>query len=225
MSQTAELERSSSDQSEYHLYKRISPAALASMLLGTLAFLSYTDYVMAVIPVGGVILGLLGLLVIRKNPNELTGKVYAWAGIALSLVLGISGVCYQAYTYFTEVPAGYTRISFSQLQPDSKEAPFPKFAETMNGENVFIKGFVLPGMDSSISGTFILVPDNRDCCFGTNNPKITDMIAVRLLHDRAMPYEQKQYSVTGKFLLRPRVVEKRNNSAEVLYQMEATDLK
>src|SRR5882757_9332515 len=55
---------------------------------------------------------------IRHEPERYSGRPMARIGLVLSLVLLVGGVSYGAYWYSTEVPDGYSRISFSTMKPD-----------------------------------------------------------------------------------------------------------
>ncbi|MDH7571461.1 MAG: hypothetical protein QHJ73_17945, partial [Armatimonadota bacterium] len=56
----------------------------------------------------------------RRGPGEesVVQNLLALAGLALSLVFLVVGVAYGGYIYATEVPDGYSRISFNTMRPD-----------------------------------------------------------------------------------------------------------
>jgi hypothetical protein len=128
-----------------------------------------------------VFFGWLALRTIRRRPQELIGGGLAKVGLALSLVCLLVGTSISVTVYLTEVPEGFERIGWSQLQPDKEhpELPVPPFAISMNEKPVFIKGYIYPSDRKSNLGRFVLVPDMGTCCFG-GSPELTDMIEVTL---------------------------------------------
>ena len=79
--------------------------------------------------------------------------------------------------YFTEVPEGYSRISFSTLYTKaSVRSPISPAVAQYDGEPVFVKGYIHPGVNGLGNITrFVLVGDSKTCCFG-GQLKPRDMI-------------------------------------------------
>ena len=98
----------------------------------------------------------------------------------------MSGPGWLTYDYLTEVPDGYERISYADLQPDPAQAGqvVPPSALELEGKKIFIKGYIYPGREKDGIRQFLLVRDQGDCCFG-GNPKITDRIQVTLVEPQA----------------------------------------
>ncbi|MCE9546269.1 MAG: DUF3299 domain-containing protein [Planctomycetia bacterium] len=166
----------------YEAYRALSSAAVASVLLALLGGLTLLTPWLGIIPLLGVLSGMLALRQIRLRASELAGRGLAWAGIGLSLVCLAAGWSYATYDYLTKVPPGYTEISYAQLQPEEgvRGQVVPPLAKELEGKRVFIEGYVFPG-SSKTRGIkqFLLVRDRGTCCFG-GNPKITDRVQVTL---------------------------------------------
>ncbi|HVC93928.1 MAG TPA: DUF3299 domain-containing protein [Pirellulales bacterium] len=180
-----ELERTQAAEvfDDYARYRALNTLAVVSGVLGLLSALAIFDWTLAIIPLVGIFTGFLALRRIRANPEDYTGELVALAGSLLSALFLVGGLTWQAYDHLTEVPEGYRRINYDLLQPTA-EAPYqvpPEQAQEFDGQKVFIKGYVYQPDKGEITGIkqFILVRDKGDCCFG-GNPKITDMIMVRL---------------------------------------------
>jgi hypothetical protein len=119
----------------------------------------------------------------------------------------VSSWAWMGYVYATEVPDGFTRISYDVLQPtpqpdEESQELIPASAEALEGQKVFIKGYmhpltILPASDRVRS--FVLVRDNGDCCFGAAQPKLTDMILVELTGNLRMQYRTRQVKLAGTF--------------------------
>ncbi|HEY2838868.1 MAG TPA: DUF4190 domain-containing protein [Pirellulales bacterium] len=205
--------RTSDDQSrageegfveDYTQYRALSVAAVASCALGALSVITFLSWAFAIIPLLGVVLGVLALVRIRRNQAELVGSRVAQSGIALSLLFCAAGVSYLTYDYLTEVPDGYRRLSYSRLQPDEEQPGqlFPPEIEGWNGERVFIKGYVYPTKNERGIKEFILCRDNGDCCFG-GQPKLTDRILVDLKGHLTYKYSTRMIRLAGTFRVEP----------------------
>jgi hypothetical protein len=181
-------------------YRALSTAAVASLVLGVLSILSLLDWWLALIPMAGVILGIVALRKIRKQPEEYTGRGAAIAGIALGVLFCVGGFGRLSYIHATEVPTGYERVDYSSLQPQPADPPnsIPPEAKALDGKKVFIKGYVYPGMRKDGITQFLLVRDQGTCCFG-GNPKITDRIQVALSDPKGFSFSGSLFKVAGTF--------------------------
>ena len=85
---------------------------------------------------------------ITRQSDQYVGSGLALVGLALSTFFLVTGIGYGAYVYATEVPPGYTRISFGTLKPDEVDQRggklIPAEIETLDGAKVFIKGYIRP---------------------------------------------------------------------------------
>src|SRR5262249_25532297 len=85
---------------------------------------------------------------IRREPDRYSGRTMARMGVVTSLLLLVVGVGYGGFVYATEVPDGYARISFGTMKPDELEERngqvVPTDVSSLEGKNVFIKGFIRP---------------------------------------------------------------------------------
>jgi hypothetical protein len=199
-------------------YRAVSRAAVVSTLLATVSFLLVATAIMsaslqagdavpmgfwgACFALGAAVFGVVATSTIRRFPSEYTGKRLAGVGLAGGLVLFAGGSGISSYTYVTEVPEGYTRIGFWELQPDPDQPlmPIPQKALELSGEKIFIKGYMHPGVSSSGKvNHFILVPDMGTCCFG-GQPKPTEMIEVRLRDSaQRVAYSTRKLKLAGTF--------------------------
>jgi len=178
---TATFEASSIAGEEESLqYRALHTGALIGLVLGILSvFVAITAVnslagclLVAPIPLVGIIVSLRALATIRRHPDQYTGQSLARIGLALSVVFLIGGVGYGGYVYATEVPEGYTRISFNTMKPDELQerggVVVPPDVASLNGKKVFIKGYIRPGSATTRTNIdrFLLVRDNNQCCFG-----------------------------------------------------------
>jgi hypothetical protein len=190
--------------SEPFEYRALSAAAVSSVTFGVLSLLALFDWWLVSIPVIGAAVSAYALWQIRRRPAELTGAPLAVAGLALSLLFFSGSVSRHAYIYATEVPEGYTRISFAQLEhaAGASSATIPEGAAALHGQQVFIKGYVYPTYKQHGIQRFLLVRDSGTCCFG-GNPPITDRVQVTLADPKGMTYQTGIHKIAGVFRVRP----------------------
>lgn len=145
---------------------------------------------------------------IRREPERYSGQGMARMGLALSLVLLVCGVGYGGYVYATEVPDGYSRISFGVMRPDDSQERggliVPPEVSALEGQKVFIKGYMRPAEFLTVK-EFLLVRDNQQCCFGAlSSVKYYDRIEVKLTGDRALTYSPSRiFQIGGTLHIEP----------------------
>jgi hypothetical protein len=197
---STELDTRQSIADDYQHYRALSTSAVASLIVGLLSSLAILDWMLIALPVVGIALSLFALVTVKRRSDELSGQGLARAGLVSSLVFVVAGPALLTYEYVTEVPDGYERISYAELQPDPAEPGqlVPPSALELEGKRIFIKGFVYPGREKDGIRQFLLVRDQGDCCFG-GNPKITDRIQVTLADPLRLTYQSRLHRVGGTF--------------------------
>ena len=220
-----ELDSPETTIESYEHYRALSTAAVASFIVGLLSVLALLDWILVAIPAIGVALSSFAWLKVKRHADELSGQGLASAGFAMSLLFLIAGPSRLTYVYFTEVPDGYERISYAELQPDDGQPGqvVPPSALSLDGKKIFIKGFVYPGQERFGIRKFLLVRDQGDCCFG-GNPKITDRIQVTLVEPLRLNYESRIHKVSGTFHVEPVQAAIDGAKGGVLYHLKADHL-
>lgn len=205
-------------------YRAISKAAVMSFVLAGLSLLALLFPTLLVLPLVGLLFGVVARRSIRRYPDELTGRITAMLGIVGCMLLLVGGLCLHTYIYFTEVPEGYTRISYAQLQP-TELAPgtdMPQLPEELDGKRVFIKGYVHPGVSSmGRIRKFILVPDMGTCCFGGQPKRLTDMIEVTLVNNKSIRYSTLKRKLAGTFHVKHQLHEVTGGLTGGFYELTA----
>ena len=210
---------------EYDHYRVLSVQAVASLIISIVSLPALFFAKLCFIPLTGMVLGIRAIRQIKSRPAELTGLGMARFGTILCALLGFGSIAIAATVYLTEVPDGYERISFVDLQPlDSQpDLPVPPFAIERDGKKVFIPGYVYPDDTKSELQRFVLVPDMGTCCFG-GQPKLTDMIEVTLKDPLRIKYSYKRRRLGG--VLKVDTTKKPVSGLDgVYYQLEADYLK
>jgi hypothetical protein len=203
---------------EFKPYRAVSRSAVLSFVFAlvaapfailTLVSLRYAygdgvnlGFWTAVISLFAIALGWAGLRSIRRYPNEYTGTWLARVGLLSGLVMLVLGVSLSCFTYATEVPDGYTRITLSDLQPDLDRPDIPVSPRSLelHGKPIFVKGYMHPGVEGMGNvNHFVLVFSYGECCFG-GQPKPTHMIEVRLPEDmKGLRYSRRTLKLAGTF--------------------------
>lgn len=192
-------------QPDYLNYRSLSVLAVITLMLAILSLPALLFPQLLILPLLGVIVGLCAVTRLRRRYEELTGGRMAWTGLLVSLLVLIGSAGYSGYVYATELPPGYLRISFDELQPDPAypQSPVPPTALQLNGQHVFVKGYVHPSVDRRQGiRQFVLVPDMKTCCFG-GQPKLTDMIEVTLRDPHRINFSYTRRRLGGTLKVTP----------------------
>ena len=185
-------------------YRAIGGAVVAAAVLALLSPLAFLDWWLAVVPVLGIVLGVVAWRDIAARPTELGGRRLAIAAIALSACTLVGGLVYQSFVYSQELPPGFQRANYAMLQPLPGDPPtaIPDSARELDGRDVLLKGYMYPGKQQQGIAQFLLVRDQGDCCFG-GNPKITDRVLVQMRDSKGIEFSPRLRKIAGRFAVRP----------------------
>ena len=200
-------------------YRAVSGVAIAATILALTSPLAFVDWWLAVVPVIGIVLGLVAVRDIARRPTELTGRPLAFAATALSAAMLVGGLGSLWRTYVAELPPGFERLNYAMLQPLEGDPPdaVPDSARALDGRDVLLKGYMYPGKQQQGIRQFLLVRDQGDCCFG-GNPKITDRVLVTLADPDGIPFSPRLTKIAGRFHVRRMGTSALDGG--VLYQLE-----
>ncbi len=198
------------DDEEYEgpvSYRTVNPFAVTSLALGVLSFLTMFSWFLFFIPIIAIVCGWIALGQMTRRPGQYTGNKLAIVGILSAVALWTCGAAYVVFVAGAEVPIGYTRVTFTQMQPnpDNKGEVVPQdildlqFDETaMEKKRIFIKGYLYPGRQTIGLRQFMLVPSQSHCKFCSSLLKSTQMISVKLEGDLQINYRTQLVHVGGK---------------------------
>ncbi|TWU57797.1 DUF3299 domain-containing protein [Rubripirellula reticaptiva] len=225
---SAELQMSSVvDETSDFPYRAISRSAIVSTIL---AIFAAPGLLAAFLPLLGLsVVGMAAALVslrsISRFPDEFSGKGLAMTGLMLNALLLVGGSAMHTYIYLTEVPEGYTRVQFYDLQQDSDGPDRPtEKAIAIHNQDVFLKGYIHPSSGSGLLKHFILVPDLGTCCFG-GQPKSSDMIEITLGGGQSTKAGLTKKKLAGKFLVTPSAQQVTDFDNNVFYRMRVDQVK
>jgi len=208
-------------------YRAVSRMAVASIVMFPIAMLGLlqTFAPLLIFAVFGLICAVLALRSIARWPDEYSGRSLALIGAALSAVLLVGGSGWHAYVYATEVPEGYQRVSFYDFQQPQTAPDVPsERALAVDGEDIFIKGYIHPSSGSGLLRRFILVPDLGTCCFG-GQPRSTDMIEVTLTKGQKVRSGLTKRKLAGKFTINPYAQKTADFDNQIFYQLRVDQIR
>lgn len=183
--------------------QRYSKSAIAALVLGILSLLSFVDMALIILSIFPFMLGIYSWLNIRRYPKEFKGAWIAVAAIALGPVASGGALAVDAIRLQAEIPEGYRYSSWSDLQPgEDSAAIIPPLAQELNGQKVYVRGYVYPSKKRNGLKKFVLVRDRGTCCFG-GQPKLTDMIVVDLKNEQSINYSLWLRGIGGTWNLKP----------------------
>jgi hypothetical protein len=222
---SVELQRGTDEApNDFSQYRALSTLAVMSLVVGLLSSLALLDWVWLPIAVAGVLLGAHAWRKVNSRRDELSGAGLAKTGLVLSALCLVGGPARLSYEYKHEVPDGYARISYDELQPNPAVPGelVPPSAKALDEKKVFIKGYVYyTGQQKDGIESFLLVRDQGDCCFG-GNPKISDRIQVRLVDPLRLTYSTRLHKVAGVMHVKPQAATELKGG--VYYYLEADHL-
>ena len=215
------------DDDAYEAYKSLSKMAVGSLLAMLVGLTGLMFPALLGFAALGIVFGILAWRSLRRYPDELTGRPAAALGLVGSVAVLVGGSILHSYVYMTEVPDGYARITFADLQPKttSSRSDQPDLPTDLDGKRIFVKGYVHPGVASTGEiKKFILVPDMGTCCFG-GQPKLTDMIEVTIRNAPGVRYSQFKRRLGGVFHVTNRLKPVTGGLQGGLYELEADYVK
>jgi hypothetical protein len=183
-------------------YQAIHGLGVLSLVLGVLSVLSVLAWVWGLIPAAGIVVGWIALRRIGRSPEETTGAGFAKWGVSLSAAFWVTGAGWLTYVSYTQAPPGYQPISFADLQvppgspPETQVSPE---AEKLDGERIYIRGYMVPGRQQSGITRFFLSDDPGVCSFCAPKPKITQLVEVIFINDTEAEFTTHLVGIGGKF--------------------------
>lgn len=204
-------------------YRTVPVIAVVGLVISLLSAMSVFIWLALPLCVVGLIVSTLSLFVIRRNRDIYSGTLVALSGMLLSSAFLASGISYQIYTYQTEVPEGFARIRFGDDISDKGFVVKNNFSTVhpdvaaLDGKKIFVKGYIYQTGKMRDIGSFLLVKDNGDCCFG-GDPAITDRMGVLMAPGKEITYKAGKVGVAGTFRLNQNFA---NGEREPLYILDA----
>lgn len=210
------------DPAMYEQYRSISSLAVTSLLLSLISLVMVLAIVLAPVAIVGIVLGICAVHSIRKNRETLTGTKMAIAGIVISVFALVAGTSRYVYDEYLSLPEGYEVVAFGLLQTQPNQPlgqPVPDSALELDGKQVLLRGYVYPHAQKTGLTRFVMVPDFDTCCFG-GQPKLTDMVEVRLTDPLTVDFSFSRRKIGGTLRVHPDL-KKIEDLTGVFYELEA----
>jgi len=191
-------------------YRAISTLAVIALVLGLASLVSLPMWLafevplLAATPVAGLIVGVLAARRIRRFQHELTGLRLVTIGRVLCVFsLLVGGVVYTT-VFVMEVPEGCRRVSFYQLgpDPDHPERPFSQEVLELDGQRVFLKGYLFQVRQSLNIKQFVLTPMHVTSSL-ERQPTMNERVHVKLGDGLRIKNEPRKFAVAGTLHVSP----------------------
>ena len=205
------------------LYQAINPLSVGSVIVGLLSALSFLHWGFLFLPVVGILLGIAGMVNLFRVEGARVGIYLSSTGIALSILLGGGLYALSVYRYYHVTPAGYTAIDYNLLESKDPNKPFPDAAFELEGQRVFIRGYMYPSRQQTSLSHFVMSRDNGVCAYCLPNPKLTDQVFVELADGREAAYTTHLIGVGGVFSMK--LEDPKKKYGGVIYHIEADYLR
>jgi hypothetical protein len=225
--ESAEISFHSYDEAIDFPYRAVSRAAVVSVLMIPIGLLGLLQSFvpMLIFSAVGIVCAAIALRAISRWPDEYSGRPLALAAAAINALVLLGGTANHAYVYATEVPDGYRRVSFYEFQQVAPAPDLPtQRAIEVDGQEIFVKGYIHPSSGSGQLRRFILVPDLGTCCFG-GQPRSTDMIEVTLTKGQTVRAGLSKLKLAGKFTINPYAQRTADFDNQIFYQLRADQVR
>ncbi len=186
---------------QYRVVSRIALCALASSIVGLLSLLDFSTFWL--IAAVALIISALGIYQINTSDGSVIGKLPARAALVFSLVGLVGGYAWEEYSFYLRVPENHIPLKWSHLEPEdfSSRGGIPERVVIADGQDVYIEGYVHPGVSGMGNiAQFVLVGDFDTCCFG-GQPKAWDMIEVQLPENVTIQYNRERREIWGRLVV------------------------
>lgn len=188
-------------------YRPVPILAPVALFLGVCSVVSLFSIFAIPIAVVGTMVGTVAFWQVSRSNGALGGRVIAGLGLVASALFLVSSSALHAYAAATEVPEGYQRLHFGRdiakkgfVFANGRQSHHSDIVK-LDDQKIFLKGYMYPtGQTEGLTG-FILVKDNQECCFG-GEPKLTDMVLIKMKDGMTAKFYRSLVSVAGTFKAR-----------------------
>jgi len=124
-------------------YRAIGSLSVASFVFGWLSLAALFSGFLLIVPVLGLLFGILSARKIIAMPTVMGGLRLTVAGMILSFVFGCMGIWWQHYCYINYAPPGYLELTFYDFAAGNSDA-VPNEIVQLDGQKVFVRGTMYP---------------------------------------------------------------------------------
>ncbi|MGE0376931.1 MAG: hypothetical protein AB7Q45_16095 [Planctomycetaceae bacterium] len=214
------VESTTYGQFEYTPMPVLAPVGAVLGVCSLIAFVGLFGIILSAV---GIVIAALACVKILRSQGAYTGMKPALSGLALSVFSAVGGTALMVYNYRYEVPEGFERVSFSQqisktafLEENGIRDIHPN-VKALVDKPIFLKGFMYPTGQMTGLTEILLLKDSGQCCFG-GQPKLEDMVGVKVKEGLDVDHYAGRVSVAGTFKINPAYTGA--SSLEPLFQLE-----
>ena len=189
-------------------YRPVPPLVPVSAIFVVLSATAYAWDLLVTVPILGSVLAYVAWRQVARSDGLYCGGGVAKACLLVMPLMAASAITLHAYTYATEVPEGFARVSFATdisdkgfVMESERMGLHPEVAR-LTEKPIFLKGYMYPTKEQHELHSFVLCKDSGDCCFG-GQPKPTDMIYIEMQAGKTADFYSGLVSVAGVFKATP----------------------
>lgn len=189
-------------------YRPVPPLVPVSATFILLSITAFMWDIFVLVPLIGCVLAFFAWRQIARSPKYYSGGMAAKMILCLLIAMALGATSLHAYSFATEVPDGFKRVSFASdisekgFVVDQGRMGLHPDVEKLTDQPVFLKGYMYPTKQTHDLQSFVLCKDSGDCCFG-GQPKVTDMIYVEMSQGQLVHHRTGLVAVAGTFKATP----------------------
>ncbi len=200
-------------------YKEVATLGVESLVAAVFGVLGFFWKPFIIASLLGLVLGILARRKIMRAPDEISGGTLTTVALALSAVLFVSSVCWQAYSFYYSAPPGYAVVPFDDMALD-KDGKVVEKILALDGHKVYIEGYMYPTKQHAGIENFTLVRTLGHCQYCSPGTNPADMIGVTMERGQSVKYRaNKTVAVGGVLSVNP---DFRDQPGMIPYTMKAS---
>ncbi len=200
-------------------YKQVASLGVGSLVAAVFGILGFFWKPFIIASLLGIVFGVLAKRKILRAPEEVAGGSLTTIGLTTSVVLLITSIGWQTYSFYYSAPPGYVILPFDDMALD-KDGKVPETIQALDGHKVYIEGYMYPTKQHAGIENFTLVRTLGHCQYCSPGSNPADMIGVTMERGQDVKYRaNKTVAVGGVLSVDPNF---RNRPGMIPYTMKAS---
>ncbi|MBQ9811796.1 MAG: DUF4190 domain-containing protein [Thermoguttaceae bacterium] len=180
-------------------YKQVATLGVESLVAAIFGILGFFWKPFIIASLLGLVLGILAKRKIMRAPDEISGGTLTTVALALSGVLFVTSIGWQAYSFYYSAPPGYAVLPFDNMALD-KDGKVAEEILALDGHKVYIEGYMYPTKQHAGIENFTLVRTLGHCQFCSPGTNPADMIGVTMERGQTVKFRANKLVAVGGVL-------------------------
>ena len=180
-------------------YKQVATLGVESLVAAIFGILGFFWKPFIIASLLGLVLGMLAKRKIMRAPDEISGGTLTTVALALSGVLFVTSIGWQAYSFYYSAPPGYAVLPFDNMALD-KDGKVAEEILALDGHKVYIEGYMYPTKQHAGIENFTLVRTLGHCQFCSPGTNPADMIGVTMERGQTVKFRANKLVAVGGVL-------------------------